>query len=216
VQVLLLEPDQWRSLGLLQVLRSDPEIRFLGTNDPIRILALKFAPSDLRPDVVIIAHALLIDFHLTIIDHLKALFPNAKLLVTGNERDLNSIAEVLRAGTAGYFLLNSDPPNLLKALRVVKRGQMWAPRDAVALIGTDDFPATREFVTPTEIAILELLEEGLSNKDIARKLNVAPVTVKAHLTRLYRRFRVKTRLQLLAYAIAHHLVGPSTLFPSGN
>jgi DNA-binding NarL/FixJ family response regulator len=216
VQVLLLEPDQWRSLGLLQALRSDPEIRFLGTDDPIKILTLKFRPADLRPDVVIISHSLLIDFHLTIIEHLKMLFPNANLLVTGYERNLNSIAEILRAGTTGYFQLTSDPPNLLKALRVVKSGQIWAPRDAVALMGADDSPSASELLTSTELAILEFLEEGLSNKDIARKLDIAPATAKAHLTRLYRRFRVKTRLELLAYAITHHLVTGNALFPSGR
>ena len=216
MQVLLLEPDRWRYLGLLQVLGSDPEIRVLGTDDPIKILALKAPPDGLRPDVVILSHSLVIDFRLTIVQHLKTVFPNANLLVTGYERSFDSIAEILRAGTTGYFQLTSDPPNLLKALRVVKSGQIWAPRDAVALMAADDFQTAAELMTPTEVAILEFLEEGLSNKDIARKLNLAPVTVKAHLTRLYRRFRVKTRLQLLAYAIANHLIGPSTLFPSGN
>jgi len=214
VQVLLLELDRWRYLGLLEVLRSDPEIRFLGTDDPIKILALKGPPADLRPDVVIVSHSLLVHFRLSIIGHLKTVFPNANLLATGYERSLNSIAEILRAGTTGYFLLTSDPPNLLKALRVVKSGQIWAPRDAVALMGADDLQTAAELVTPTELAILEFLEEGLSNKDIARKLDLAPVTVKAHLTRLYRRFGVKTRLELLAYAITHHLLTRIALFPS--
>ena len=214
MQVLLLELDRWRYLGLLQVLRSDPEIRFLGTDDPIKILALKSPPADLRPDVVIVSHSLLVHFRLSIIGHLKTVFPNANLLATGYERSLNSIAEILRAGTTGYFLLTSDPPNLLKALRVVKSGQIWAPRDAVALMGADDFQTVAELVTPTELAILEFLEEGLSNKDIARKLDLAPVTVKAHLTRLYRRFGIKTRLELLAYAITHHLTRRIALFPT--
>ena len=219
MQVLLLEPDRWRYLGLLQVLRSDPEIRFLGTEDPIKILALNAPPDGLRPDVVILSHSLVIDFRLTIVQHLKAVFPNANLLVTGYERSLDSIAEILHAGTTGYFQLTSDPPNLLKALRVVKSGQIWAPRDAVVLTGTDDqksrTPAP-DSMTPTELAILESLEEGLSNKDIARKLEIAPVTVKAHLTRLYRRFGVKTRLELLAYAIGHHLIARTALFSSEN
>ena len=213
MQVLLLEPDRWRYLGLLQVLRSDPEIRFLGTDDPIKMLAHKAPPDSLRPDVVMLSHSLLIDFRLSIIQHLKTVFPNANLLVTGYERSLDSIAEILHAGTTGYFQLTADPPNLLKALRVVKSGQIWAPRDAVALLATEDFerPAA-DLINPTELAILELLEDGLSNKDIARKLDIAPVTVKAHLTKLYRRFGVKTRLELLAYAITHHLIARTALF----
>jgi DNA-binding NarL/FixJ family response regulator len=206
VQVLLLEPDRWRYLGLLQVLKSEPDIRLLGTEDPVAILSLKESPSDLKPDVVIISYSLLLDFRLSILEHLRKLFPNSNLLVDGYERTLDSIAEILRAGAKGYFLLTSEPPNLLKALSIVGHGHIWAPRDAVALLATGQKKAAAELVPPTEMAILRFLEQGLSNKEIARRLAVAPVTIKSHLTKLYRRFEVKTRLELLAYAMAHGLI----------
>jgi DNA-binding CsgD family transcriptional regulator len=64
-----------------------------------------------------------------------------------------------------------------------------------------------DVLSPAEAAVLSLLEKGLSNKDIAGRLNIAPVTVKSHLTKLYRRFGVKTRLELLAYAVTNGLLG---------
>lgn len=213
MQVLLLEPDRWRYLGLSQVLQSDPQIRFLGTEDPLPIISLKSTPADLKPDVVILSHSLIAGFRLSILDQLRTLFPRAKLLVEGYEQALDGMAIILKAGAQGYFQLTSEPAKLLIALRVVQQGNLWAPRGAVALMAVE-WGSGEELVSPTEATILTLLESGFSNKEIAQRLQIAPVTVKAHLTRLYRRFGVRTRLELLAYAITHHLITHSALFPS--
>jgi two-component system, NarL family, response regulator NreC len=209
VQVLLLEPDRWRYLGLSQVLKSEAGIRFLGIDDHRKIVTLIDPPPDLKPDVLIVSHSLLVELRLITLDRLRKLFPSSNLLIYGYESALDRIAEFLRAGARGYFLLTSEPSNLIKALSVVARGEIWAPRDAVALVNRR-VPA--EPMTAVEIAILNFLEDGLSNKEIALRLGVAAVTVKAHLTKLYRRFGVRTRLELLAYAMTHRLLGdrPST------
>ena len=78
---------------------------------------------------------------------------------------------------------------------------------------TGETSSADEVLSPVEAAILNLLESGFSNKEIAQRLQIAPVTVKSHLTKLYRRFGVRTRLELLAYSVAHHLI-PSRPFSS--
>ena len=150
------------------------------------------------------SHSLLVELRLITLDRLRELFPNSNVLIYGYERGLDRIAEFLRAGARGYFLLSSEPSNLIKALSVVVRGEIWAPRDAVALLNR---VAPQEPMTAVEMAILNFLEGGLSNKEIAQRMGIAAVTVKSHLTKLYRRFGVRTRLELLAYAMAHHLLG---------
>jgi DNA-binding NarL/FixJ family response regulator len=75
----------------------------------------------------------------------------------------------------------------------------------------DDLPdrepsAAWELISTYDNAILKLLQRGLSNKEIAQSLAVAEVTIKAHLTKLYRKFGVHTRLELLAYAMTHSLI----------
>jgi DNA-binding NarL/FixJ family response regulator len=206
VQVLLLEPDRWRYLGLSHVLQSDPQIRFLGTEDPRKIISLRSPPAALRPDVIIVSRSLIVDFRLSMLEHLRTLFPGANLLVDGYEQATDVIAAILKAGAHGYFLLTSEPAKLLKALTVIRNGEIWAPRDAVALMSRSDASGGLDVLSPAEAAVLSLLEKGLSNKDIAGQLNIAPVTVKSHLTKLYRRFGVKTRLELLAYAVSHGLL----------
>ncbi len=217
MRVLLLEPDYWRYLGILQILKSDSSITLLGEIDHKKLLAMRSAPSELHPNIIIISHSLTLDYQLSILQHLHNLFPEAQLLVEGYDETLDAIADVLRAGAKGYFQLSSEPRNLLKALEIVKQGRVWAPREAMALLVGRFSEASAEpgtasasgLITPSEVSILQLLQKGLSNKEIAQALGVAEVTVKTHLTKLYRKFGVHTRLELLAYAINHHLIAGS-------
>jgi DNA-binding NarL/FixJ family response regulator len=204
VRVLLLEPDFWRFLGISQILTSQPGIMLLGEQDHTKIVGLRRAPPDLTPDVVLISHSLTLDYQLSILEHLHQLFPHAHLLVNGYDDTLDAIADVLRAGATGYFVLTSEPPKLLKALAIVDQGHIWAPREAVALMATQEH--SQEVITAREISILKLLQDGCTNKEIALALGIAEVTIKSHLTKLYRKFNVRTRLELLAYALHHHLL----------
>jgi DNA-binding NarL/FixJ family response regulator len=216
VRVLLLEPDYWRYLGILQILKTDPSISLLGEKDHQKILAMRSAPAGLNPDVVIVSHSLTLDYQVTILHHLHTLFPDAQLLVEGYDEALDVIASVLRGGANGYFQLSSEPSKLLQALGIVEKGRIWAPREALILLvnrfaqDSSQVASAADLLTPSEQSILMLLLQGFGNKDIARSLGVAEVTIKAHLTKLYKKFGVHTRLELLAFAMTHHLIAGST------
>jgi DNA-binding NarL/FixJ family response regulator len=171
---------------------------------------MRNAPPELHPDVVVVSHSLTIDYQISILRDLGRLFPGAPLLVEGYDETLDAIANVLTGGAKGYFQLSSEPENLLKALAVVHKGRIWAPREAVALMVngfSNDAPTPESgLITPHARSILNLLQQGLSNKEIAQSLGVSEVTVKSHLTKLYRRLGVHNRLELLTYAINHHLI----------
>lgn len=209
MQVLLLEPDFWRFLGISQVLRSEPSVKFLGEQDYRGILLLKSPPPNLQPDVVIVSHSLILDYQLSILDDLHKLFPKANLLVDGYDAKLEAVSDVLRGGAQGYFVLSSDPADLLRAIGVVEKGSIWAPREAVVSLlkdGAEPIEHRSPAISKSELTMLKMLGEGLSNKGIAQRLGIAEVTVKSHLTKLFRKFRVKTRLGLLAYAMSHDLI----------
>jgi DNA-binding NarL/FixJ family response regulator len=161
-----------------------------------------------------LSHALLADFKLSLLAKIKGLFPRANILVHGYEANIDKVAEILIAGAKGYFLLSGQPENLLESLKFVSKGLIWGPPEAIArslgrLITLKDIKpiATRtDLITVRERTLVSLLAKGLSNKEIANKLGVAEVTVKFHLAKLYKRFKVQTRLQLLTYAIDHDLI----------
>jgi DNA-binding NarL/FixJ family response regulator len=214
IAVLLLEPDSWRFRGISAVLEDSGDISVIGDRDFSRILTTDLPPDDLKPDVCLIAHRLVVEYGLGVIPHVKDLFPTATVLVHGDEESLQVSAELLAVGASGYFHLEAPPGYLSRAVSVVAQGKMWGPREAVAMMAqrvierSEQVPRSvdvNEF-SADDLLVLRYLHEGLSNKEIAARLHVAEVTVKARLGRLYRRFGVNTRLQLLSAAIREGLV----------
>lgn len=135
-------------------------------------------------------------------------FPQARILVHGDETDPAAIASFLTQGADGYFTLSLGEENLVKAVQTVARGALWMPREAVTSMVRQfrtgvDAPAA---LTAGENALVRMLDQGLTNKEMAAQLNVAEVTVKTRLARLYRRFGVRTRTQLLSYAVRNGLL----------
>lgn len=212
--VLVLDPDLWRRLGFVHVLKDEPQIKLLEEVDYNWILAQRRIPAELDPAVVMVSHTLLIDFKLSLLSKIKDLFPKTNILVHGYEANIDTIAEILIAGAKGYFSLTARPEDLLESLKFVSKGLVWGPPEAIArslgrLIDLKDIKpvATREdLISLRERTILNLLAKGLSNKEIANKLGLTEVTAKFHLIKLYKRFGVQTRLQLLTYAIEHDLI----------
>jgi DNA-binding NarL/FixJ family response regulator len=214
VVVLVLEPDPWRHLGFVHVLKDKPQIKLLEGIDYNKVIALKSIPAELNPTVVMLAHTLLADFKLSLLSKIKDLFPRANILVHGYEANIDKVAEILINGAKGYFLLSGGADNLVESLKFVSKGLIWGPPEAIArslgrLISLKDIKpvATRaDLITARERILINFLAKGLSNKEIANKMGVAEVTIKFHLAKLYKRFKVQTRLQLLTYAIDHGLI----------
>ena len=130
-------------------------------------------------------------------------FKKARILVHGTDAEPD-IAQLLAEGADGYFSLSLGEEKLIKAIRVLERGSLWLPEIAVAsVVSRLRSPATPPLseLSAFERALLQMLDQGLSNKEMAARAGLAEVTIKARLARLYRRFNVRTRVQLLSAAI---------------
>ena len=214
VVVLLLEPDPWRRLGFVHVLKSQSHLRVIEGVDYDRVVALGSIPAGLDPTVVMLSHTLIADFNVSLLSKIKDIFPRANILVHGYESNVDKVAEILIAGAKGYFLLSGKPDALLESLKFVSKGLIWGPPEAIArsigrLINLKNIKpvATQaDLINPRERILVNFLAKGLTNKEIANKLGVAEVTVKFHFAKLYKRFNIQTRLQLLTYAIEHGLI----------
>jgi DNA-binding NarL/FixJ family response regulator len=135
-------------------------------------------------------------------------FPHARILVHGEGAEPGDIARLLADGADGYFALALGEEKLVKAIRVLERGSMWLPELAVRSVVQqlrEPNPGGSALST-SEYSLLRMLNEGLSNKEMAIRCGVAEVTVKTRLARLYRRFNVRTRVQLLSHAIRKGLL----------
>jgi DNA-binding NarL/FixJ family response regulator len=215
IRVLLLEPDSWRFRGISGVLNDSGTIQVVGEPDCGKILSLTAPLESARSDVILLAHRLVLEYGVALVPMLRDLFKPCAVLVCGDLDSLEVAAQLLAVGARGYHVLSGPPGFLIKAVSVCSKGKLWGPREAVALMAERMVDAMEEEVVAEpsrtlgddERQLLGLLNEGLGNKEIALRLGVAEATVKSRLSRLYKRFGVRTRLHLLSTALREGLIG---------
>jgi DNA-binding NarL/FixJ family response regulator len=126
----------------------------------------------------------------------------------------------LRAGASGFLLKDTPPADLLAGIRVVAAGEgLLAPTVTRRLIDefarraepTRPLPRHLDGVTEREREVLTLIARGLSNAELAARLNLSPATVKTHVGRLLTKLAVRDRAQLVIVAYETGLVGPGSL-----
>jgi DNA-binding NarL/FixJ family response regulator len=163
----------------------------------------------LAPDLVLLDIDLGHEDGLEWLPRVAAAAPGARVLILTALREPARDEEALRAGARGLVLKSAPPETLLQAIRGVASGALWFDTSA---LGRAHAPAGREgaagkasSLTPRELEIVSLIGEGLRNDDIARRLGITPKTVKNHLTALFDKVGVQSRLELVVYAYQHRL-----------
>ena len=114
-------------------------------------------------------------------------------------------ARALRLGAGGYLDWESPLAALVKAIRGVHAGEIWAERKVAFSLLRAGSPAARGKLTPRELHVLEALAEGKRNKEIAELLSISETTVKSHLNRAYHKLHLSDRLQAALYVERHGL-----------
>ena len=117
----------------------------------------------------------------------------------------SDILRALEAGARGYLLKDAPPPELFAGIRSTARGEtVLSPSVAATLVRRTAPGATT--ITEREVDVLELLSQGLGNKEIARELFVSEATVKSHLSHIYTKLGVETRAGAVAAAIERRII----------
>ena len=156
-----------------------------------------------RPDVVVM------DLQMPGVDGVEATrriveAGSSQVMVLTSYSDSERIVAALDAGAVGYLLKDSDPDELLAGVRAVHRGESpLHPRAARELLGARRAAPSPVELTAREREVLELVREGLANKQIARRLGISERTVKAHLTSTFSTIGVQDRTQAALWAERH-------------
>lgn len=157
---------------------------------------------------------------------LQQLSPATKIVAMSDVRSSNEGLAILKTGVKGYCDHRISGALLQKATRAVIRGELWAGRKIVSelveeMISTDNrrrlVPTGKisfDGLSPRKRQIAALVIEGIINKEIANRLNISEATVKAHVTGIFRRFKVSRRLDLERLFAAVQLDGPTPVLPT--
>ena len=156
--------------------------------------------------------------------------PDTRIIVLTTFENDDYIVGAIEAGASGYLLKDSEPEDLLQAVRTVDestaiispkatarllRSMRSGNTGGAASVGVDkqhrssdnsaNDNATTEPLTPRETEILQLMARGLSNQEISQELFVSMPTVKTHVTHILRKTNSRDRVQAVLYAVHHGL-----------
>ncbi|MDP8950723.1 MAG: response regulator transcription factor [Actinomycetota bacterium] len=132
------------------------------------------------------------------VEQARTLCPEAPVLIFGPHADLPLARAALKAGARGYVHAGMSPDQLIRALEVVSKGEVVAPRKLLEYLvpePTSGETANLDALSPRQREVLGLVAEGLSNTHIARHLYLSESTVKQHLRAAYKLLGVRNRAQ---------------------
>lgn len=142
--------------------------------------------------------------------------PGVKIVLLTSTITTQQIIEALQIGARGIVLKDSVAGDLAQAIRAVAGGDYWIGGERVVNLvkALHDLmqkaaahPERKTYgLTPRELEVVSCIVEGCSNKDIAKQFTISEETVKRHLSNVFDKTGVSTRLELALFAISHKLV----------
>jgi len=203
--VALIEDNRLIREGLVSLLSQYPDLKVVADGSNGETLLMKEDP-----------HVVLLDFglkrgdSLRVAEKVKKETPDAKVIVMDLLPVQEDLVEFVHAGVSGFIMKDATLDDLVNAIRAVADGAHILPpevtgslfsqiaRDAVSKGRPRVLKSVR--MTPRERQVVNLIAEGMSNKEIARTLHIATHTVKSHVRNIMEKLTLHTRLQIAAYA----------------
>ena len=189
--------------GVRLLLEAEPDITVVGeAGDGDEVLKLT---KERKPDVVLIDIAMPGTDGLEATRRIKANWPHINVLVLTMHRTEEYFFEALRAGASGFLLKGAETDELINAVRIIHRGEVFlyasmAQKLVHAYLNQVDEAERSDGLSPREKQILKLLADGYSNNEIAEKLVISPSTVHTHRSNLMNKLGLNTRHELIQYA----------------
>jgi DNA-binding NarL/FixJ family response regulator len=213
IQVLIADDHPLFRFGLKKFLESQPDLRVVGeAQDGHQALELvRVFP----PDILLLDLAMPRLPGLETLRELMDAQSSIRTIVLTAAIEKQQMAQVLQLGARGVVLKDTATEVLLKAIRAVDTGLYWVGRESVAsladtlrtLAPAHDPAAPRHYgLTPRELDIVTAIVTGCSNKQVAQQFSISEITVKHHLSSIFDKVGVSSRLELALFALEKGLV----------
>jgi len=165
----------------------------------------------LHPDVIMMDLVMPKMDGIEAISKITAKYPDARILALTSFANDDKVFPAIKSGAIGYLLKDSDPDELIPAIRQVYRGEpSMHPSIARKLLQElsqpSGNPPTPDPLTERELEVLRLVAKGVDNQQIASQLHVAEVTVRTHVSHILSKLHLANRVQATLYALKEGLV----------
>jgi DNA-binding NarL/FixJ family response regulator len=209
-RVLLADDHTLVRAGLRKLLESMPDVTVVGeADDGLALLALA---AQLQPDLVLMDIAMAGLNGLEATARLLKAQPGVRVLILSMHQNEEYVRQALRSGAVAYLLKDAAPAELEQAIKAVQRGESYLSpavsrgvvSDYVQRLRGDAEPAVT--LTPRQREVLQLVAEGHSTKEIARRLDLSVKTVDTHRSQLMKQLDIHEVAGLVRYAVRSGLI----------
>ena len=200
ITVMIADQNDILRRGIAHVVDSYPSLQLVGqAARPSETLRLC---QTLHPDILLIEPAGRDDKGIETIRTIRRDCPTTRIIALSDAYDEQHVQAAIQAGVTSYLLKHVSPNDLVNAIYDATIGKSTLAREAAqALVNAAQRPSTSRFhLTRRELEVLELIAEGLSNREIAERLSLSVGTVKVHTRNIYGKLDVNSRTQAVAQA----------------
>jgi DNA-binding NarL/FixJ family response regulator len=199
--------------GLRRLLEAETDLRVVGMagegDEAVRLVR------EHKPDILLLDLAMPRRSGLDVLRDLSADPTGARAIVLAAIVDEKQMVEALELGARGIVLKDTTTSLLLKCIRIVIEGQYWVGREAVSGLvdglrqarqQRHERAAGRYGLTDRQMEVVTAVVAGSTNRAVAEGLGISEDTVKQHLTSIFDKCGVSSRVELAMFAVDHHLV----------
>lgn len=204
IRILLIEDNRLLREGITTTLKGQADFMVVAASDGNHHSLLQVRKA--KPDVILMDFGLRYQNGLRIVASLTKVLPKIKVIGMGLIPAQSDIIECMEAGASGFILKDATVGDFLTTIRSVARGEKVLPPPLAgslfshivenALRKEKGKPQKAAKMTKREREIIALIADGLSNKEIAQRLNIATYTVKSHVHNILEKLALHSRLQI--------------------
>jgi DNA-binding NarL/FixJ family response regulator len=163
----------------------------------------------LQPDVILLDVVMPRKSGFDVLPELRAVAPEARVIMLSMQTNPSSIRKALNAGAAGFVPKHASDADLTDAIRRVAAGSRYVDPELAGDLVVPDSAALTEVLSERERDVMFMLALGYTNQEVAEQLYISVRTVDTHRAHLMRKLNLRTRAELVLYALANGLIGPT-------
>ena len=211
IKVLIADDHAIVRAGLRTLIKDEPTLALVGeATGGVEVIELA---GQLDVDIILLDLSMPDLDGIAVTHKIRQIKPQARILILTVHEDEGLLRAVIKAGASGYILKRAAESELISAINVVLRGDLYIDPAMMRSILTDpDIKQTPppsgkiEPLTPRETEVLKLIVQGYTNRQIAREFSISIRTVEGHRSNLSEKLGLHNRVELVRYARDHGLI----------
>jgi DNA-binding NarL/FixJ family response regulator len=196
VRVLSAKFEDLVAIGFRELVTEDPNLQLV--RDGVPLDRIESAIEEHEPDVVLVNFGTL-DTPAQVYQ-LHQAFPETRIVVLANRPSAAECNQMLSFGATACLSKETEARDIINAIHLASRGMHVLPRSATMAGGADTLNLEgSDVLTPREADVLELLQEGATNAQVAHALSIGVETVRTHARNIYRKLGISSRRELARF-----------------